>query len=318
MQKIIALSGIAFVTGLNCFSTKLGAHASGVFLVIKIALLLAIAIIGAIALPRYGSMSALGSNITEGTSNSFGDYAIALYAGLWAYDGWDNMNYVSAEMKNARRDLPRVIHIAMPVVIFAYLLSNISYFAVLSREEILGTTTVALSFATKLFGPLGRIVFALLISISCIGALNATVFASARLVYSSAEEGFIPAIFSKLNSSRGTPINALLLQAMITSGFVCVGEFSSLVTFYGVAGYLFYFLTVFGVIVLRIKEPDLDRPYRTILATPILFCCVALFLVSRTVFETPIAALFVALFIASGCPIYMWKFGLPFKRRVTS
>lgn len=311
-QKLFALIAVAGVTALNCMSTKWGANAGNMFMLIKIALLIAIAVIGLIAWPGFKETGALHHDVFEGASTSFGQYAVALYAGLWAYDGWDNMNYVSAEMKNTRRDLPRVIHIAMPVVILAYVLANVSYYAILSKEEILETTTVTLTFANKIFGKIGGIIFALLISFSCVGSLNATVFSSARLVYSSAEEGFLHDIFAKVHPERGTPINALLLQGGLTALFVIVGEFHTLLTFYGVAGYIFYFLTVFGVIVLRIKEPDLERPYKTYIVTPVLFCCVALFLVSRTIFERPLESLCAVVFILSGCPIYFYKFGLPF------
>jgi amino acid transporter len=316
IQKGFALVGLAIITAMNCFSTRLGAHMGNFFLVIKIGVLAAIAIIGFIELPKFKNSSALGSGIFDGASTSVGNYAIALYAGLWAYDGWDNVNYVAAEMKNPRRDLPRVIHTAMPTVIIAYLLANVAYCAVMSENEIETATSVALTFATKTLGPVARTVFAILIALSCIGALNATLFSSARLIYSSAEEGFLPAMFCKVHKGRGTPVNALVLQALLAGVFILVGEFHSLVTFYGVAGYSFYFLAVSGVIVLRFKEPNLERPYKTFIVTPILFCCVALFLVSRTLFEKPIEACFVALFISSGLPVYVWRFGLP--ERITN
>ncbi|CAN6661558.1 hypothetical protein TRVA0_033S01024 [Trichomonascus vanleenenianus] len=312
MKKLFAILALVLVSALNCYSSRSGAHASNVFMVTKISILLAISIIGFVALPRFTKDNAIsGTNIFEGSSKSFGDYAVALYAGLWAYDGWDNMNYVAAEMKNSSRDIPRVIHMSMPLVILAYVLANISYFCVLSKEEVLETTTVALSFAKKVFGTPGAVIFALLISFSCIGALNATLFSSARLVYSSAEQGYLPKIFSKIDEKRNTPINAIILQASMTALFIIIGEFHTLVTFYGVSGYVFYFMTVLGVIVLRVKEPDLYRPYKTYITTPIIFCCVALFLVSRGIFEKPVEAICAFLFIGAGLPIYIYKFGMP-------
>uniref|UniRef100_A0A060T299 ARAD1A06600p n=1 Tax=Blastobotrys adeninivorans TaxID=409370 RepID=A0A060T299_BLAAD len=311
VQKLFALVGLGLVTGINIFSTRLGANASGVFLVVKICVLLSITVIGLVALPNLRHQGALAQNsLFEGTAKSFGDYAIALYAGLWAYDGWDNVNYVAAEMKNPARDIPRVIHTAMPVVIIAYVLANLSYYLVLTQEEILGSTTVTLTYMNKIFGKIGGIVFSLLIAITCLGSLNATIFSSARLAYAAAEDGFLPQVFSDISPKRGTPVNALLLQSAMTSLFILVGEFHTLLTFYGVAGFTFYFLTVFGVIVLRFKDPDLDRPYKTYLATPILFCCVALFLISRTVFEKPLESLIAIAFMLAGCPIYLYRFGL--------
>lgn len=311
-HKFFAIISLTGITAINCFSTKLGARTSNIFLVFKALLLVALPVIGVIAFikPLSDIKPALKSaGLFEGASTNLGDYAIALYAGLWAYDGWDSTNYVAAEMKNPRRDLPRVIHIAMPVVIVAYLLANLSYYAVLTSEEMTTSTTVALTFATKLLGKAGGTIFALLISFSCLGALNAVVFTSARLIYTSAKDEFFPAVFGHTHSKTNTPVNSLLLQAGFTLFFIIIGEFHSLLTFYGLVGYLFYFLTVFGVIVLRIKEPLLDRPYRTYITTPIMFCCVALFLVLRTVFEKPLESFYALCFVALGVPIYYWKFG---------
>lgn len=325
-HKLFAIIGLCGVTAINCFSTKLGARTSNIFLMLKVVLLVALPVLGVVGLVtnKTGEKPALTSaGLFDGASKNLGDYAIALYAGLWAYDGWDNVNYVAAEMKNSRRDLPRVIHIAMPVVIIAYLLANLSYFAVLTKEEMIGSNTVAVTLATKLLGNVGGILFALFISFSCLGALNATVFTAARLIYTSAKDDFFPGIFAHTHAKSNTPVNALLLQCGLTAVFVMIGEFHNLLTFYGIAGYLFYFWTVLGVIVLRIREPSLDRPYRTFITTPIMFCCVALFLVLRTVFEKPLQALYALCFILLGIPIFVWKFGItwtpsfsinPFKR----
>lgn len=319
LRKLFALLGLTAVTAVNAFSTQLGARAGNVFFVLKIVLLVALivlGIVGAVVLRHRpdaepSALVSSGGRLFEGSATDIGNYAMALYAGLWAYDGWDNVNYVSAEMKNARRDLPRVIHTALPVVITAYLLANLSYYAVLSRDELLGSSTVTLAMANKVVGRAGGVVFALLIALSCLGALHASVFTYARLIYTSARDGFFPALFARTALSRGTPVPALALGYVLTAGFILVGEFHSLLTFYGLASYLFYFLTVLGVIFLRVREPALDRPYKTFIATPILFCCVALFLVSRTVFEQPLQSLYAVLFIALGAPIYWWRFGVP-------
>jgi amino acid transporter len=104
-----------------------------------------------------------------------------------------------------------------------------------------------------------------------------------------------------------TPINAMILNAALTAAYVVVGEFSTLLTFYGVAGYTFYFSTVLGLIVLRVREPNLERPYKTWITTPIIFCCVSLFLLSRAVFAQPGQTLIVVAFVAAGVPVYFWR-----------
>src|SRR5947207_697043 len=189
----------------------------------------------------------------------------------------------------------------MPIVIICYLLANISYFFVLPSSTIEGTNTVAVQFGSKVFGPVGALVLALVVAGSCFGALNATTFTSGRLVYAAGKEGYLPGIFGNLGvagregssipmppstprlggpSRSGrrkwknlitssdtplfyTPVNSFILLFVLTSVYVLIGEFSTLVTFYGVAGYTFYFFTVLGLIVLRVKEPHLERPYKT-------------------------------------------------------
>ncbi|KAI6813584.1 hypothetical protein KC350_g11540 [Hortaea werneckii] len=70
-----------------------------------------------------------------------------------------------------------------------------------------------------------------------------------------------------------TPIPALLLNLTLTSFYIALGDFTTLTTFYGVASYLFYFASVLGLLILRVKEPDLPRPYKCWIFTPVVFCC---------------------------------------------
>ena len=227
----------------------------------------------------------------------------------------------------------------MPLVIFSYIIVNVAYFFVLPISVIESTNTVAVQFGSKVFGPLGSLFLALIVSASCFGALNATTFTSGRLVYAAGKEGYLPSVFghvgfgSSADPSIGglrkrswatkrltrlvgdefgfgfTPIYAMVLNATMCAAYIIIGEFKTLITFYGVAGYTFYFLTVLGLIVLRFKEPNLERPYRTWISTPIIFCCVSLFLLSRAVFAEPFQTLLVVAFIAAGVPVYWWRIG---------
>ncbi|KAK6335041.1 hypothetical protein TWF718_010483 [Orbilia javanica] len=339
--KAIALMGMWMITFLNCLSTKAGTRMGDVFLLIKLISLMAITVIGIVVAitgfsvkPGGPSMEWKMGNWFGGSSKDPGAYAVALYAGLWAFDGWDNVNYITGEMKNPARDLPRVIHSAMPLVISCYMLANISYFFVLPSSVIASSTTVAVRFGTTVFGSVGGILFALAVSISCLGALNATTFTSGRLVYVAGKQGYLPKVFGRLGiravtnsvstpttttfrvpifgtSYTRTPIYAMLLNGFLTSFFVIIGSFEALIAFYGVAGYSFYFLTVLGLIILRYREPGLERPYKCWIVTPIVFCCVSLFLVSRGVFGAPIQTAGVIIFVMIGVVVFWVRVGPP-------
>jgi amino acid transporter len=242
---------------------------------------------------------------------------------------------VTAEFKNPTKDLPRVIHTSLPLVIVSYILANISYFLVLPADVIESSNTVAVAFGSQVFGPIGSLILALFVSGSCFGALNATTFTSGRLVYAAGREGYLPSLFGTIGLGKShravrlhantksripkklvdwfadadagfffTPISAMALNATLTSVYIVIGSFDTLVTFYGVAGYSFYFLAVLGLIILRVKEPELERPYKTWITTPIIFCCVSLFLLSRAVFAEPVQTLLVVAFMAAGLVIW--------------
>lgn len=261
---------------------------------------------------------------------------------------------MAGEFKNSHRDLPRVIHSSIPIVLFCYIITNIAYFLVLPKRTIEATNTIGIDFGTKIFGPVGGPIFALVVCGTCFGSLNTATLTSSRLAYVAGREGFLPSIFGTLgfggngrsSSSSGggrsavsrasggggvrtvpksrilryilsmvgdetgvgyTPVYAILLNLALTIVYVVLGQFQTLITFYGVAGYTFYFITVLGLIVLRVREPHLERPYKTWLPTPIIFCCVSLFLLSRAVFAEPLQALIVLGFAFAGVPVYYWR-----------
>ncbi|KAI9865052.1 MAG: hypothetical protein M1824_004150 [Vezdaea acicularis] len=343
INKGVALLGLCVVTFINCVSTKVATRLGDMLLFLKFVALLGITVTGIVVAVTGFSWKgeANGDWKDRGwfddTNTNVSSWAVALYAGLWAFDGWDNVNYVAGELRNPSRDLPKVIHTAMPAVIVGYLLANVAYYLVLPSSVIDSSNTVAVQFGSKVFGPIGALLLALVVGASCFGALNATAFTSARLVYVAGKEGWIPNIFGSIGF-RGsadstanrlqtrswiskqigrlvgddgklwfTPIYAIILNACLTAAYIIVGEFATLITFYGVAGYSFYFLTVLGVITLRVKEPNLERPYKAWITTPIIFCCVSLFLISRAVFAHPLQTIVVAVFVLAGVPVYYWR-----------
>ncbi|PSK38016.1 b(0,+)-type amino acid transporter 1 [Elsinoe australis] len=340
LDKGVAFAGLALATLINCVSTKMATRSTDVLLFLKFVALLGVAVVGFVVAITGFSFKGQPSNDWkkigwfEGTSHDLSEWAVALYAGLWAYDGWDNTNYVTGEFINPRRDLPRTIHTSLAMVIVSYLLANVSYLLVLPIQTINSSNTVAVTFGKQVFGPLGAFFFALVVSFSCYGSLAATTFTSSRLVYAASREGLLPSWFQRLGWSKDTairlpmrtnqmskaarlfaddagffytPIFATLLNACITAGYIIVGDFSTLTTFYGVAGYTFYFFTVLGLIVLRVREPDLERPYKCWISTPIIFCAVSIFLLSRAVFAQPLQTMIVVAFIVAGVPLYLLR-----------
>ncbi|CAO3692149.1 unnamed protein product [Rhizopus microsporus] len=315
LPKLLAVICLFILTFINAISVQAGIRVQDLLTAIKVLTAIVISITGIVVLskrePIYGDSSIQGDPFHGIGSISYGQIALAFYSGLWAYDGWNNLNYVSGEMKNPHRDLPRVIIFGIPLVVFCYMLSNVAYLAVLRPEVVMHSNTVSMDFGKKIFGPSGGILFAVCVALSCFGSANASVFTGARIIYVSAKQGHIPGLFGKLSQSRQTPILALLLQAALTVIMIMIGSFRVLVNFYSLTAWIFYFLAVFSLLIFRYTEPDLNRPYRVWLSTPILFCLVALFLCTTPFIEAPIESLIAVGLILLAVPIWLLhvKFG---------
>jgi len=160
-------------------------------------------------------------------------------------------------------------------VLLLFIVANLSFFIVLPQELVAHSNTVALDFGKAIFGPVGGLLLALVVALSCFGALNGLSFpfvrglefkpfvgglyTTARLICVAGQEGFLPKIFAKLHSSRETPINAILLNGLLTIAMILLGDFKSLVIFFSISCWTFYFATVSSLLVLRIREPNLER-----------------------------------------------------------
>ncbi|CAL1704464.1 unnamed protein product [Somion occarium] len=303
--KVTAVVAVLIVSIICVATPTLGTRAAVVFTTVKIVALLSITILGLVQLARGQASTSLTEPLFMESSTSPSSYALALYSGLWAFDGWDQANYVGGEMKRPEKNIPRAIHTSMAIVMLLFLLANVSYFVVLDKNTVGLSNTVALDFGRALFGPIGGAVFAFMVAFSCFGALNGSFFTSARLIYVAGKEGYLPALFGSHNKTLKTPLNAMCLQAALTTAFIVLGGgFRSLINFAVVASWAFYFLTVLGLVILRFKEPLLERPYKTWIITPFIFCAVCLFLLCMPIIAAPLEALAVLGFVLVGIPVY--------------
>lgn len=293
IKRAIAFTAVVISALLEYWNV--GASAGKFFLVLKVVLISGVFALGIFLSTKRDHSS---DSFWGGTKN-LGDIIVALYGGIWAYDGWDNLNFVAGEMTNPTRDLPRVIYTAMPLVIIAYLAVNAAYFGALAGPSLDAAPSVALTMAELT----GLRICTWLISIgiagSCFGALNATMISMVKLTQVGGSKDYIPKVFS-------SKLWATVLQVVCTSAYIAVGEFKALVTFYGATMYLFYCFTICGLLYLRYKEPQLKRPYKTWLIAPVLFLLLSFTLIGRTAFAHPFVVLSVFLFAFMGTPWYYY------------
>lgn len=170
--KLVAITAVALVSTLNMISTRVGTLATTTFTVVKVLALCMVMVVGIVQATRHEASESLKQPLFENASTSPSSYAIALYSGCWAFAGWDQLCYVAGDLHAPTKNLPRVIHASMGIVLTLYLIANLSYFVVLPLQDIAHSNTVALDFGKAVLGPAGGLIFALLVACSCFGNLN--------------------------------------------------------------------------------------------------------------------------------------------------
>ncbi|KAF8786517.1 b-0-+-type amino acid transporter 1 like protein [Argiope bruennichi] len=150
--KLVATLSIGIITYINCMSVKMATRIQNFFTAAKL-LAIAIIIVGGSFKLMQGHTEHLATGF-QGSHASFSDIATAFYSGLWAYDGWNNLNYVTEELKNPYVNLPLAIAIGIPLVTMCYVCVNISYITVMSSAELLASEAVAVTWGHRVLGVL--------------------------------------------------------------------------------------------------------------------------------------------------------------------
>ncbi|KAM6913093.1 b(0,+)-type amino acid transporter 1 isoform 2-T2 [Xenentodon cancila] len=306
--KCIAAVTIMAVAIVNILHVRIAIRVQVVFLVAKVITLTVIAIGGIAEIIQDSSMIVENlkvENSFKGTQYSVSTLGMAFYQGLYSYAGWYNLNYVTEELKRPEVNLPRALMIAISLVTGLYLLVNVSYLAVLTPEELMSSNAVAVTWGNKVLGRWGWIM-SVAAALSAFGSLNGSFFSGGRVCYVAAREGHMPDILSMAHVHRLTPSPALIFTTAVSLIVLVPGDFQSIVNYFSFTAWFFYGVTLSGLIYLKIKKPDLPRPYNVPLVLPILVLIVAIFLVLAPIIDKPkIEYLYVTLFILSGAIVYV-------------
>ncbi|KAM4695348.1 b(0,+)-type amino acid transporter 1-like [Discoglossus pictus] len=301
--KCTAATCILVLGIINCLNVRLATSIMNIFTAAKLLVLLVI-IVGGIVLLVKGNTQVLDKAF-ENTVTGFGPVGVAFYQGLWSYDGWNNLNYVTEELKNPEVNLPRAVMIAIPLVTCVYMMVNISYFAAMTPHELLSSDAVAISWGVKVLGTWTWII-SLGVALSTFGSANGTFFSGGRLCYVAAREGHLPEALSMAHVHRLTPSPALIFTTIISLIMIIPADFSSIVNFFSFTAWFFYGITISGLLYLKIKKPELPRPYKVPIIIPVIVLIASVFLVIAPIIGSPqMEYLYVTLFILSGFIFYI-------------
>ncbi|XP_071523215.1 b(0,+)-type amino acid transporter 1 isoform X4 [Panulirus ornatus] len=319
--KLFAASVIIIITFINSYSVTLATKVQNVFTAAKLLAILIIVVGGMVKLAQ-GNTQYLATGF-KGSTNSLGDVATAFYSGLWAYDGWNNLNYVTEELKKPYTNLPRAIIIGLPLVTICYLLVNVSYLAVMSPDELLASETVAVLFGGRLFGIAGQVVMICSVVMSTFGSANGSCFTAGRLCFVAAREGHMVDVLSYVHAKKLTPSPALLFNATIALLMVIPSDIGSLIDFFSFTAWIFYGGAMAALLVMRHTMKEAPRPYKVPIFIPIVVLIISVYLVVGPIIDSPqIEYLYASLFIIAGLifyfPFVYMKKSLPGMGHVTT
>lgn len=302
---IVAILTAAFITFMNFLGAKTAGGIQTIFTICKLIPLIILIIFGFL---HKGTVHFQLFPIEAGNDQSFMTaLGSGLLATMFAYDGWIHVGNIAGEMKNPKRDLPRAIVLGLSAVMVVYLLINIAFLLVMTANQLAATTTPASEVSKILFGQIGGKVVSIGILISVFGTINGYTMTGMRIPYVMAKEHKLPfsTWFGKL-SETGAPSNAGLFILLVAIIMMLLGGFEVLTDMLVFVIWIFYTMTFIAVIILRKREPDLNRPYKVPFFPIVITIAIigGVFIVVNTLFTQTMLAIYGIVLTLIGLPIY--------------
>jgi len=234
-----------------------------------------------------------------------GAFAVSLIYVSYSYMGWNAATYISGELENPQRDLPRILLTGTALVMFLYVLLNFAFLYAAPMSEMAGKLEVGYIAASHIFGDVGGRLVGGMLAILLISSVSAMTLAGPRALQAIGEDFKALRFLGKTNN-EGMPANAIFFQSAIALIFIITSSFKFIVIFAGAMLALNNFLAILGVFVLRWRQPDLPRPYRVwaFPVTPLLFMIITAFTLIYICITEPEKAAFGLALIAAGALFY--------------
>jgi APA family basic amino acid/polyamine antiporter len=344
-EQLVAIALILLLTWTNTRGLETGKMVQNIFTFAKTAALLAVIVIG-LSLGWKPESAALASDWWNSWRNGWspqnaqpgltvaGSFALILLFGkamvgpLFAQTAWTNVTFIGGEVRDPGRNLARALLAGCALVVVLYVVANLAYVAVLPLSEIQHApqNRVAVAVMNSIFGRPGALAMAAAIMISTFGCNNGLILAGARVYYAMARDGLFFRRTAAINR-HSVPAAALVAQAVWTAlltlprtvitdpatGAVTYGNvYTQLLEYIVSADLVFYVLLVVAVVVLRKKQPEAERPYRTwgYPAVPIISVVLAAFLIVDLAYLAPATSGIGYLIVLTGIPVYfVWRRG---------
>lgn len=316
--QIVAIGAIAAVTLINCASVAHGGKFATVLTAIKIGSIVALGA-GALFFARGAWSNFLAQNnggACEGVAGAAmggsAGFAAAMLGALWAYNGWNEMTFVSGEVKNPQRNIPIALCTGMLICMALYVFVNTTYFYVLTPTEVANVpanSSVAAVVVETFLGDLTVALMAAVMMISTLGALHTSTMANSRVVFAMAHDGLFPKTLARVSERTHVPVRALLVQGVWASVLALSGSYDTLTDYVVFVNWIFFGLVIVSIFMIRRRVPRSEGVYRAwgYPIVPLLFLLTTTWLLVSTLITSPIRSLIGLALVVLGLPVYYFQ-----------
>ncbi|NQT84071.1 amino acid permease [bacterium] len=307
--KGVAIVVVLAITAINIVGLRSGSTVQNVLTAVKILCLVGIIIVGAAFVGGLLESHPVTIKPAEHYKGHFILlFGAALIAIMWTFGGWDESPFVAEEVRNPERNLPLSILGGLWTVALLFLLVNAAYLAILSPSEMAGSAGVAAPVAVeRAVGSGARKILSIALMISAFGAANGYALTGGRIAYATGREQALFRWFARTDSRTKTPARSLVVQGALTIAAILIFEDPfTLLLYTGLAYWVFAGLTAAAVMVLRLRDPQRERPFRVwgYPVIPILFVAASLGMAVSVIFSSTRNALITVGILVAGAAAY--------------
>jgi basic amino acid/polyamine antiporter, APA family len=310
-EQVVATAALAILTSVNCLGVRAGSNVQSALMIIK---LLAIALL--IGVGCCGPVKTISAGVElPADSGRFAGLARAMAPVLFAYGGWQTASFVSGEMRNPRRDLPRGLLIGVIGVIVCYVLVSYSCVRVLGVGDLARTNIPASEVMRHALGERGAQVIAAGIAISTLGFLSQSILTAPRVYYAMARDGVFFKAVGYLDPRTRVPTVAIVLQGVCAAVIAFTGKYDQILNYVVAIDVLFFGLTGASLLIFRarpegkrLEKEELRVPWHPVTTSVFVLACWAIAI--STVVQFPRNAGIGIGILAVGALIYpLWRSG---------
>lgn len=303
----VELGMVWMLTLIHVAGVGAGGFAQRLLTVVKIGALIALVLLGVSF--GAGDWQNLATTDVE-VSFGLGTALVSFMFVTFSFTGWNAVTYIAGEVRTPQRTVPRSMVWGVLAVTALYVALNALYLYALPMSALASEPVdlVGHKTAWALFGPDAGRWFTLIVAVSIVGAASAMIWAGPRVYHAMAVDGLFPRAIGHTGSRTGVPRNAIVLQGVWITVLVLSGTFETLVLYATFVLIFFSALAVSSVFVLRLRRPDLPRPYRVWAYpwVPVAYVLLSFAILWAALQIRPAESLWGVATVAAGIPVYLW------------